>query len=92
MGGANLTEIARLFGVGSSSTIKRWCDQARVRVLEPQKRMALGGIRGTEILWPGHQKRRAKARELRAQGKTFGEIAAACGYKGENGAYYAIKM
>jgi hypothetical protein len=43
--------------------------------------MRLAGIAGTRILWGKWEKRRAKARKMRANGKTLGEIQESCGYK-----------
>jgi hypothetical protein len=51
--------------------------------------MRLAGIAGTRILWGKWEKRRAKTRKMRANGKTLGEIQESCGYQSVSSAHYA---
>ena len=82
-----VSPVARVFGV-SRLTVDRWAKKAKVKLPPPNERMATGALLGAGR-WPGWEKRRAKARRLRAKGKSLQAIATACGLS-LSGAHYAV--
>lgn len=94
-GGINLTLVARLFNI-SPSTVTNWVKEEKIPVRSTRERIAnggrLGGISATDQLWPGVEERRALAKKLRSEGKSFVQIADACGYASQASVHYAIKQ
>lgn len=87
-GGSNVSLVAGAYGI-SVSTVRRWISEAGVPILPTVERERLGQLHAPDIRWPGWQKRRAKARKLRAKGYTLAEIRDACGYRSLASAHYA---
>ena len=83
-----VSPVARAYKV-SRLTVTRWAAHAKVKLPPPHERMATGANLGASR-WPGWEKRRARARRLRAQGKSLQQIATAVGLS-LSGAHYAAK-
>jgi transposase-like protein len=85
--GCSLGALSRAFEV-SHSTLLRWCREEGVKLPAPRDRMSKSWLHGGR--WGDVARRRARAREMRAAGASLAEICAACGYRHESGAYYAV--
>jgi transposase-like protein len=85
----SVSAAAKAFGI-DHSTVTRWARNAGLKLPSPGERMTRGGKDGTAILHGDHEKRRARARAMRAKGKTLEEIRVKCGYRSIASAHYAV--
>ena len=83
----SLTAVGVAYGI-SQKTVAAWVREARLKIPTAAARMREGGRRAGH---PGCEKRREKARKLRAKGLTLQQIADACGYRSEASVHYAVK-
>ena len=89
-GGISVSAIAAAYGV-HHQTVTRWARAAGLKLPTAAERIQAGGEEGTRRKWGDWDKRRTKARKLRARGKTLAEIARACGYRSLAAAHYAVR-
>jgi transposase-like protein len=90
----SVAAVARAYEL-SPQTVAKWAREDGVRLPSPDERMALGSSRGgassMRTKWGDWEKRRKKARALRAKGWTLDEIANKLGYSTEAGVSYAVR-
>lgn len=87
---SSVRAIALAYGV-HHRTVTRWAKAERIKLAPAAQRMAAGWAVANTRRWGAWEKRRAKARAMRAKGATLWAIAHKLGYKSVGAVHYALR-